>query len=568
MLTTTAAMSSSSSSSTPPPPPPLSPPIPHDSPSVVGSVSGRDQQTGATEFGPFPVLPQSTSNPDIIPPTTVHPLLQATPPHSRISAAVTAPIPIPKPNSSLGLASRASQASTHPAMIFSDIYRSPRSPIAKLRHQSIQLSAPLSPSTPGWVAEEHADLLSRDKNKQKDAVKRYLDAKIKNDWDFQWPPRSVNPAPKIVIPDGIVAAPCIQTSTPDDVPVQGVETTSLDTTEPTKPVQDKTQDDDGYQVDDDEDESDAESTYSTVSEDPVHYRPRTEWTSDFSDDEPLPSRSPFRFDTPGNVGPTVQAVIFAKQAKRRRAVRKEAEWNEGLACFEARRTAWTGARTVRVRTKPVLSPSASPRSPRRFFFRRSMSSSPPSSTVSSTQPPNVSDSSDASSLAKGDEKELQKQLSKDTSPSTPPSNQNYPVETLIPIAPPLLPPNNILRASITPSVYISLYDKVIIHSLQPSCPINLSDMLRACVTGWKRDGEWPPRPTAAPAPVARKKKKPTPQQENSGNVARRMSFGLLGRDKDEESAPGKIFRRSLHKALGIANYGAQDIPAAVKPKQG
>ncbi|KAK7414736.1 hypothetical protein QQX98_006420 [Neonectria punicea] len=455
-------------------------------------------------------------------------------------------------------------------MIFSDIYRSPRSPIAKLRHQSLQLSTPLSPTTPDWVAEEHSDLLSRDKNKQKDAVKRYLDTKIKNDWDFQWSSRSVNPAVENIIPDDIIAAPCVQTSDLDNIPVPGVETTTLDTTESVKPVQDETRDDDGYQVDDDDD-SDAESTYSTVSEDPVHYRPRTEWTSDLSDDEPLPSRSPFRFDSPGNVGPTVQAVIFAKQAQRRRAVRKESEWNEGLACFEARRTAWTGARTVRVRTKPVSSPSASPRSPRRFFFRRSMSSSPPSSTVSSTQPPNISDVSDASSLAKGDEKELQKQQSKDTSPSTPPSSQNYPVETLIPVAPPLLPPNNILRASITPSVYLSLYDKVIIHSLQPSCPINLSDMLRACVTGWKRDGEWPPRPTAAiPAPVVRKKKKkPTPPpQENSGNVARRMSFGLLGRDKDEESAPGKIFRRSLHKALGIANYGAQDIPAAAKPRQG
>ncbi|KAH7149769.1 hypothetical protein B0J13DRAFT_522857 [Dactylonectria estremocensis] len=441
-------------------------------------------------------------------------------------------------------------------MIFSDIYRSPRSPIAKLRHQSVQLSTPLSSVVPDWVSEEHADLLSKDKSKQKEALKRYLEAKVKNDWDFQWPSR--------------VASSTTDNAIPDSFTPLAVQTAIVHATETTKPVQDETKDDTGYQVDDDNDanlsdDSDAGSVYSTVSEDPVNYRPRTEWTSDLSDDEPLPSRSPFRFDSPGTVGSTVQAAILAKQSKRRRDVRKEMEWNEGLACFEARRKAWTGARTVRIRTKPVSPPSVSPRSPRRFFFRRSMSSSPPSSMVSSTHPPGGSDVSDASSVAKGDEKELQKQQSKDTSPPTPPLSQYYPVQTLIPIAPPLLPPNNPLRASITPSVYLSLYDKVIIHNLQPSCPINLSDMLRACVTGWKRDGEWPPRATAAPAPVVRKKKKATPPpHDNSGNVARRMSFGLLGRDKDEDSAPAKMFRRSLHKALGIANYGAQDVAAAEK----
>ncbi|KAF7545346.1 hypothetical protein G7Z17_g9249 [Cylindrodendrum hubeiense] len=541
-------------------PPPLSPPMPPDAPFVVGSVRGRDQQMETTEFGPLSVLPQPTSNPDIIPPTTVHPLLQAVPPHSRSTTAATAPIPIPKPSSYLGFTSRASKAPAQSAMIFSDIYRSPRSPIAKLRHQSVQLSTPLSSVTPDWVAEEHADLLSKDKTKQKEAVKRYLEAKVKNDWDFQWPSRVATPTSDNAIPDDSITAPTDQTNI-------------IDTIQPPKPVQDEMKDDTGYQVDEDdansEDESDAESTYSTVSEDPINYRPRIEWTSDLSDDEPLPSRSPFRFDSPGTVGPTVQAAVLAKQTKRRRAVRKETEWNEGLACFEARRKAWTGARTVRIRTKPVTPPSVSPRSPRRFFFRRSMSSSPPSSAVSSTHPPGGSDGSDASSLAKGDEKELQKQQSKDTSLSTPLSSRDYPVETLIPIAPPLLPPNNPLRASITPSVYLSLYDKVIIHNLQPSCPVNLSDMLRACVTGWKRDGEWPPRATVAvPAPVVRKKKKKPapPPQDNSGNVARRMSFGLLGRDKDEESAPAKIFRRSLHKALGIANYGAQDVPTTERTK--
>jgi hypothetical protein len=56
----------------------------------------------------------------------------------------------------------------------------------------------------------------------------------------------------------------------------------------------------------------------------------------------------------------------------------------------------------------------------------------------------------------------------------------------------------------------------------------------------------------APAPVAKKKKpkKPSNPSENAGSTVRRMSFGLLGRDKDD-STSGKGIRRSLVRALGI-----------------
>lgn len=451
-------------------------------------------------------------------------------------------------------------------MIFSDIYKNPRSPIAKFRQQSISMAPPLTPADPAWLGDEHADLTSKDKLKQKDAIKRYLDVKVKNDWTFSWPSRAAEPPMvkgAIAVPDNSIPIPIpTPASTQRRSDLQPTPTNgSLDVSEQSQPVLDETQEDDGYQVDDDpqssDDDSDAESTYSTVSEDPTNFRARIEWTSDLSDDdEPAPSRSPFRFDSPNAVGSAVQEAILAKRAKRRRAVRKEIEWNQGLACFEARRNAWTGARTVRVRTKPAAIPVVSPRSPRRFFFRRSMSSSPPTSTASSSLPPQSGEASDGSSLARGDDLRLQQ--SKDTTPSTPPDSRNYPVEVLIPVAPPFLPPNNVLRASITPSVYLSLYDKVILHSLQPSCPINLSDMLRSCVAGWKRDGEWPPRPTmTAPAPIPKKKKPkkasaPAGDREKSSNL-RRMSFGLLGRDKDDEMTNGNSagIRRSLVRVLGI-----------------
>lgn len=440
-------------------------------------------------------------------------------------------------------------------MVFSEIYKGPRSPLGKLRHHQPELQTSIPTATPDWVAPEHQDLLSRDKAKQKEALKRYLSTKVKNDWDFQWPLQSA------------VASPAKKKQRLSKHVTQETLQDGADSAPPADThVQDEIHEDDGYKVQDDScdessnsdsDDDDTQSMYSVVSEDATHYRPRIEWTSDLSDDEPAPSASPFRFNSPDAVASEVQASIYAKRDRRRRELRKEIATNEGLACFEARRAAWTGAKTVRVRAKATSPAVTSPRSPRRFFFRRSMSGSPPAS-ASGAVPHGGEGSgltSDGSSLARETEKELSKQPTKDTTPSTPPSPGVYPVETLVPIAPPLLPPNNPLRASITPSVYLNLYDKVIVSNLQPSCPINLGDMLRSCVAGWKRDGEWPPRSAATmdQSIAARRRKRAAAQDGSSSNVTRRLSFGLLGRDKDDESRTGKGIRRSLQRALGIGH---------------
>lgn len=443
-------------------------------------------------------------------------------------------------------------------MIFSDFYRGPRSPLSKLRLHHPQLPTQLPTTTPEWVADEYADLLSKDKAKQKDAVKRYLTDKVRNDWSFTWPPTIPEDKPVSELSEQVAS---IDFSNGDSLPkkegenqvvnseedgYRGEEGTELD--EPESDI------DNDNAIDDDNDDN--VSVYSVMSEDAVHYRPRTEWTSDLSDDDELPPKSsPFRFDNPDSIQSTVQEIIQAKKARRRRALREEIDWNDGLACFEARRNAWTSAKTVRVRSKPVTTPPASPRSPRRFFFRRSMSGSPPNPAVAVISQPGDSCGavSDSSFVSKDVEKDLKMHRSTDSSASDSTRSQLYPVETLLPIGQPLLPPTNPLRASISPTVYLSLYDKVILHNLQPACPINLSDMLRSCVAGWKRDGEWPPRGSAPdPMPGSRKKKKTVNSaHDNTGNVARRMSFGLLGRDRDDESATGKGIRRSLQRALGI-----------------
>lgn len=351
-----------------------------------------------------------------------------------------------------------SNINTHQAMIFSDLYKSPRSPLSKLRH-SFHEPSPVP-------ADIDPDLLSRDKTRQKEAVKRYLADKIRNDWEFVWPPVT---AASTSITDGLVVEEA--------------------------PAADSDAKDPGEEADS---ESDAESVYSTMSEDPEHWRPRAEWTSDLSDDEGISptSVSPTRRDADAVA---VRETIEEKRARRRRAVREEMKWNPGLACFEARRAAWTGAKTVRLKPKPPI-PASSTSTRRLSWWRhsRSLSSasqsgSPPGLT--SPLQPTSTHSSQQTDGAVSSEAESAK-----SETAAPPVR--YPVETMLPIPPPLLPPQNPMRASIQPSMYISLYDKVVLQNLQPSCPVNLSDMIRACVVGWKRDGEWPPKSSYPPTTLA------------------------------------------------------------------
>ncbi|KAK0634715.1 hypothetical protein B0T17DRAFT_462900, partial [Bombardia bombarda] len=524
-------------------------------------------------------------------------------------------------------------------MIFSDLYKSPRSPLNKLRSHPHPLTV---------VPDLDTDLVSKDKARQKEAVRRYLAEKVRNDWEFVWPPASPSPPASVgeeqeqqqqlshipppldTNPTPPAPQPPAQHAAQNDV-LPGADATSDGDTFPPR--------DPGEEADS---ESDAESVYSTVSDDPANFRPRAEWISDLSDDDrpppPQSTTSPFRFDSPAAVGNAVRSSVLTKKALRRKAVRDEVTWNPGVACFVARRDAWTGAKTVRVKPK-TPSPTSSSSSRRLSFFRHkrpesapaalsptatgASSGSPPSavssplsptttatsqhSNASATTPPasepNSSSSSHPASPAKvSTEIALQSTSSRES--ATPQNNILYPVQTLLPLAAPLLPPQNPMRASVTPSVYPSLYDKIVVHSLQPSCPVNLGDMLRACVVGWKRDGEWPPKPAAAAfvamppqAPTAaelaalRHRKAVAAQQQQQqqqharkgstatvgGGSGRRMSFGFLvggggggggggkgGMSEEnkenqnthsDESGGGKGIRRSLQKVFSLGHGG-------------
>ncbi|RMJ26232.1 hypothetical protein PHISP_02919 [Aspergillus sp. HF37] len=69
-------------------------------------------------------------------------------------------------------------------------------------------------------------------------------------------------------------------------------------------------------------------------------------------------------------------------------------------------------------------------------------------------------------------------------------------EPLIPIVPSLISKTNPIRASITQSMYPSIYSKVVVQGLTPTVPINLADATKAMVQGWKSDGQWPSKPVS------------------------------------------------------------------------
>lgn len=73
------------------------------------------------------------------------------------------------------------------------------------------------------------------------------------------------------------------------------------------------------------------------------------------------------------------------------------------------------------------------------------------------------------------------------------SDETLEPPTLVPVPPPLVPRSNAVRAAITPDTYPSIYSKIVVQGLAPTMPVNLGDVVRAMVEGWRRDGEWPPK---------------------------------------------------------------------------
>ncbi|KAL5118239.1 hypothetical protein ACEQ8H_003911 [Pleosporales sp. CAS-2024a] len=143
---------------------------------------------------------------------------------------------------------------------------------------------------------------------------------------------------------------------------------------------------------------------------------------------------PYKFDTPDSVGHAVAQTRQARSQARRARLDDEMQHNPGLRLWVERRDAWTGAASVRKYASRRRAPAHA---------------APPDTTA-----PDAVD--------------------------------------LLPVAPRLLPDNPI-RTDITPRAYPDIFQKIVVSSRTPSVPINLADMTRALVQGWKDSDEWPPR---------------------------------------------------------------------------
>ena len=159
------------------------------------------------------------------------------------------------------------------------------------------------------------------------------------------------------------------------------------------------------------------------------------------------SPDPYKYDSPDSL----HQPVLSRKRKRKRRLKEEMEWNDGLRLYIERRDAWAGART-RTKTPPpaVESPFESPYA------------------------------------------QLRPSANGITYPSPSP-------RTVVPVAPPILPPDHPIRATVQPATYPQIYSKIIIQGLAPTIPINLKDVVNSLVLGWKKDGEWPPKSDAEKA---------------------------------------------------------------------
>ena len=297
------------------------------------------------------------------------------------------------------------------------------------------------------LTDYEADLTGKDRAKQKEAVKRLLLEKVKDGWKWEWPRPEPRPEPDIQAK----TEPEIETE-PVSSPVGLVDT--------------------------------HDSQRSIIEE---QWKERDEWISDASDSgedtaaktqkgaerpQSETKDNPFRFESPEGVGETIKKTQAERKRRRKKRLAEEMKWNDGVRCFIERRDAWTGARRVSRSSSARLGFAPIDK------LRKSTSHSSEDGGSSTAIEPEVSD-----------------------------GEEEWEADTEIPIALPLIPPTNAMRASINPTAYNTIYDKVILQQLTPSCPINLKDVTRSCVQGWKRDGEWPPKSSVPDTLAGRRRRK-------------------------------------------------------------
>ncbi|KAF4224424.1 hypothetical protein CNMCM8980_009830 [Aspergillus fumigatiaffinis] len=253
-------------------------------------------------------------------------------------------------------------------------------------------------------------------------------------------------------------------------------------------------------------------------------------------------------DSPGGLdgdssGSSRVVTARERRRKRRRQLEEdEMRWNMGLRTWVERRDAWTGARSKdevlatedRERGPAVHTPGetqamGAERDGTADLVARTGSSLAIAEKEGELQQAQADqavdepakESTETGLAVPGSESSHDESVS----PPPPPSAGEV-RDPLIPVAPSFIPVSNPVRASITPAMYPSIYSKVVVQALTPTVPINLADVVKAMVQGWKSDGQWPPKPTSIVLPddsIVHKNGSATGDAQGSHESKRRSS---------------------------------------------
>lgn len=311
-------------------------------------------------------------------------------------------------------------------------------------------------------------------------ARRELAARVRNDWEYpnlpEYRQRAVHPSDH----------PSIALDSAHDDKVEGSNPSSWDE----HAVRPLTFEPVGWQ------ERGYASSESTPTETPA---------ADFMDIDPPDGKK--TGSTAGKQSDHIDLITRRDQKKRKWAqlLEEEIEWNTGLAHFVNRRNAWTSA--------------------------RSPSSAHTASTASDLQVPSMPL---RAVLARNSGDSLNTDVSTPASSPPPTGEAGHAIlQTMLPIPEPLLLGNPV-RAKINSSAYGEIYMKVVMQCRTPTVPINLADIMKACVKGWITEGNFPPKPGVPdPLGLARRRGERHPHLRKGVQAVSRV-FGLGASDEKEK----------------------------------
>jgi Protein of unknown function (DUF4050) len=229
---------------------------------------------------------------------------------------------------------------------------------------------------------------------------------------------------------------------------------------------------------------------------------------------------PYRFENPD----AIKSSILDRGRRRRADLEQEMKWNPGLRFFVERRDTWTGAKkrknVVQRRRRQPSSSSVSPKGDATPSLGQNGEGGSSADVGAKTNSADEPSSPVRISTDLLEDLTLSEKKTRDTTTTTEEKDDAHPDnydldgsddisdeiddcdynsdDSMIPVMEPFIAESNYVRSSITPAIYASLYSKVIVQGLSPTIPINLSDITKALVAGWKTDGQWPPKTTVPP----------------------------------------------------------------------